>query len=266
MVKWSCCRLVGRKIPIVADDYADPEQGSGAVKITPAHDFNDFEVGRRNDLPAINMMDMHGCIDLTDEAFAEMIGRDSWQGLDRMEARKRVVQELDALGLVAEIEDNTHMVPFGDRSGQIIEPWLTDQWYVDAATLAKPAIAAVRDGRTKFVPQNWEKLILTGWKISSLGVFRASFGGGIVFLLGMGRMVKFLLLWMKRKRKLRPMLITARQLRYTAMRMFSILGFLPRFGRFQHWVGRKRPTYWHGIIKPMCLSPALTLFSSGLRG
>ena len=149
--------LVGRKIPIVADDYADPEQGSGAVKITPAHDFNDFEVGRRNDLPAINMMDMHGCIDLTDEAFAEMIGRDSWQGLDRMEARKRVVQELDALGLVAEIEDNTHMVPFGDRSGQIIEPWLTDQWYVDAATLAKPAIAAVRDGRTKFVPQNWEK-------------------------------------------------------------------------------------------------------------
>ncbi|MGB0342064.1 MAG: valine--tRNA ligase [Parvibaculales bacterium] len=149
--------LVGRKIPIVADEYADPEQGSGAVKITPAHDFNDFEVGRRNDLPAINMMDMHGCIDLSDPAFDDMIGRESWQGMDRMDARKRVVQELDALGLVAEIEDNTHMVPFGDRSGQIIEPWLTDQWYVDAATLAKPAIAAVRDGRTKFVPQNWEK-------------------------------------------------------------------------------------------------------------
>ena len=169
--------LVGRKIPIVADDYADPEQGSGAVKITPAHDFNDFEVGRRNDLRAINMMDMHGCIDLTDEAFAEMIGRDSWQGLDGMEARKRVVQELDALGLVAEIEDNTHMVPFGDRSGQIIEPWLTDQWYVDAPHLPNRPLPRCATGAPNSCRKIGKKLILTGWKISALVYFAPALVG-----------------------------------------------------------------------------------------
>ena len=149
--------IVGRKIPIVADDYADPEQGSGAVKITPAHDFNDFEVGKRCGLAALNMLDQRACIDLSDPAFEDMVGRDDWQGMDRFEARKKVVATLDALGLVNKIEDNTHMVPFGDRSDMVIEPWLTDQWYVDAATLAKPAREAVEDGRTKFVPANWDK-------------------------------------------------------------------------------------------------------------
>ena len=149
--------IVGRKIPIVADDYADPEQGSGAVKITPAHDFNDFEVGKRCDLAAVNMLDQRACIDLSDPAFEDMVGRDDWQGMDRFEARKKVVAALDALGLVDKIEDNTHTVPFGDRSDKVIEPWLTDQWYVDAATLAKPAREAVEDRRTKFVPANWDK-------------------------------------------------------------------------------------------------------------
>jgi valyl-tRNA synthetase len=149
--------IVGRKIPIVADDYADPEQGSGAVKITPAHDFNDFEVGKRCGLAAVNMLDQRACIDLSDPAFEDMVGRDDWQGMDRFEARKKVVATLDALGLVDKIEDNTHTVPFGDRSDMVIEPWLTDQWYVDAATLAKPAREAVEDGRTKFVPANWDK-------------------------------------------------------------------------------------------------------------
>jgi valyl-tRNA synthetase len=149
--------IVGREIPIVGDSYADPEQGSGAVKITPAHDFNDFEVGRRNDLPAINMLDMHGCIDLTDDAFDAMPEKGKWQGLDRFEARKKIVATMDDLGLLAKIDPHTHMVPYGDRSDQVIEPWLTDQWYVDAATLAKPAIAAVESGKTKFVPENWSK-------------------------------------------------------------------------------------------------------------
>ncbi|MFL2946502.1 MAG: valine--tRNA ligase [Parvibaculales bacterium] len=149
--------IVGRKIPIVADDYADPEQGSGAVKITPAHDFNDFEVGKRCDLAAVNMLDQRACIDLSDPAFEDMVGREDWQGMDRFEARKKVVAALDALGLVDKIEDNTHTVPFGDRSDKVIEPWLTDQWYVDAATLAKPAREAVEEGRTKFVPANWDK-------------------------------------------------------------------------------------------------------------
>ena len=149
--------IVGRKIPIVADSYADPEQGSGAVKITPAHDFNDFEVGRRCNLNSINILDKTACIELNEEDFFDMDSRDSWQGLERFEARKRVIDEITELGLLDKIEDNTHMVPFGDRSDVVIEPWLTDQWYVDAATLAKPAIEAVKSGRTKFVPANWEK-------------------------------------------------------------------------------------------------------------
>ncbi|MEC7551625.1 MAG: valine--tRNA ligase [Pseudomonadota bacterium] len=149
--------IVGRKIPIVADRYADPEQGSGAVKITPAHDFNDFEVGRRCNLNSINILDKTACIELNVDDFFDMESRDSWQGLERFEARKRVIDEITELGLLDKIEDNTHMVPFGDRSDVVIEPWLTDQWYVDAATLAKPAIEAVKSGQTKFVPANWEK-------------------------------------------------------------------------------------------------------------
>ena len=140
--------LVGRRIPIVADDYADPEQGSGAVKITPAHDFNDFEVGRRHGLPMVNVMDAEARIN--DDA------PEAYRGLDRYEARRRVVADLEALGLLDGIVDHRHVVPHGDRSGVAIEPWLTDQWYCDAATLAQPAIKAVEDGRTRFVPQQWE--------------------------------------------------------------------------------------------------------------
>ena len=141
--------LVGRRIPIVGDEYADPETGSGAVKITPAHDFNDFEVGRRNNLAAINIMDRDARITGDDVP-------EAYRGLDRYEARKKVVAELEALGLLEKIEPHTHMVPHGDRSGVAIEPWLTDQWYVDAATLAKPAIEAVETGKTVFVPKQWE--------------------------------------------------------------------------------------------------------------
>lgn len=141
--------LVGRKIPIVADSYADPEQGTGAVKITPAHDFNDFEVGRRHDLPMHNILDAHAC--LNDEVPA------AYRGLPRYEARERIVADLNTLGLLERVEEHVHMVPFGDRSGEVIEPWLTDQWYVDAATLARPAIEAVEQGKTVFVPRNWEK-------------------------------------------------------------------------------------------------------------
>ena len=149
--------IVGRLIPIVADEYADPEKGSGAVKITPAHDFNDFEVGKRCGLAAINMLDQYAAIDLSDEAFDAMNSKDEWHGLDRYEARKKIVTKLEGLGLVDKIEPDTHMVPYGDRSNQVIEPWLTDQWYVDAETMAKPAIEAVKSGATKFVPPNWDK-------------------------------------------------------------------------------------------------------------
>jgi valyl-tRNA synthetase len=141
--------LVGRVIPIVADEYSDPEKGTGAVKITPAHDFNDFEVGKRHDLEKINVLDAFGRINENAPA--------AYREMDRFAARLRVVAEFNALGLLEKIEPTTHTVPHGDRSGVVIEPWLTDQWYVDAETLAKPAIAAVESGKTTFVPKNWEK-------------------------------------------------------------------------------------------------------------
>jgi valyl-tRNA synthetase len=140
--------LVGRLIPIVADEYADPEMGSGAVKITPAHDFNDFEVGRRHGLDMINIFDRDAR--LTDAV------PEAYRGLDRFEARKRVLADLEAAGLIERVEDHVLMVPHHDRSGVVIEPWLTDQWYCNAAELAKPAIAAVESGRTQFVPRQWE--------------------------------------------------------------------------------------------------------------
>src|SRR5258708_4509908 len=140
--------LVGRLIPIVADEYADPEMGSGAVKITPAHDFNDFEVGRRHGLELINIFDRDAR--LTDAVPAP------YRGLDRFEARKRVLADLEAEGLIERVDDHVLMVPHHDRSGVVIEPWLTDQWYCNAAELAKPAIAAVESGQTHLVPRHWE--------------------------------------------------------------------------------------------------------------
>ncbi len=157
--------LVGRRIKVVGDDYADPEKGTGAVKITPAHDFNDFEVGKRHHLAKINVLDIEAQLDLDGNieflegvpASAELDETLAMHGLDRFDARKKIVTRLEAAGLLDKIEPNTHMVPHGDRSGAVIEPFLTDQWYVDAKEMAKPAIAAVRDGRTTFVPKNWDK-------------------------------------------------------------------------------------------------------------
>ncbi|HEY0571820.1 MAG TPA: valine--tRNA ligase [Enterovirga sp.] len=157
--------LVGRAIPIVGDDYADPEKGTGAVKITPAHDFNDFEVGKRHGLPQISVLDIEGKISLRDnEAFAagvpasaELEETMALHGVDRFKARKAIVERLEATGVLDKIEPHTHMVPHGDRSNVVIEPFLTDQWYVDAKTMAQPAIEAVRSDRTKFIPKNWEK-------------------------------------------------------------------------------------------------------------
>ncbi len=157
--------LVGRKIPIVADEYPDPEAGTGAVKMTPAHDFNDFDVGKRQGLPAINIMTeraeifiknnssfMEGIhpIPQLQETIADLDGK------DRFEARKIIVEKMENADLLDKIEKHNHQVPHGDRGGVPIEPFLTDQWYVDAENLAKPAIASVREGRTNFVPKSWE--------------------------------------------------------------------------------------------------------------
>ncbi|CAO4150649.1 valine--tRNA ligase [Methylorubrum extorquens] len=155
--------LVNRLIPIVADAYSDPEKGTGAVKITPAHDFNDFEVGRRNGCRPINVLDAEariqiaGNADFLDGAEPEDAAL-ALDGLDRFEARKRVVSLMEERGLLRLVEPNTHAVPHGDRSGVVIEPYLTDQWYVNVKPLAERALQAVRDGQTRFVPDNYEKI------------------------------------------------------------------------------------------------------------
>jgi valyl-tRNA synthetase len=140
--------LVGRKIPVIADDYVDREFGTGCVKITPAHDFNDNEMGARHDLPLINIF--------TAEAAVNDAAPEAYQGMDRTIARKQIVKDLDALGLLDEIKDHKLMVPRGDRSNAIIEPLLTDQWFVKIAPLAEPAIAAVENGDIQFVPKQYE--------------------------------------------------------------------------------------------------------------
>jgi valyl-tRNA synthetase len=141
--------FVERLIPIIADEYVDPAFGTGCVKITPGHDFNDYEMGKRHGLPLINILDASARLnDATPEPY---------RGLDRFDARKRIVADLEALGLVEKIEPHKLKVPRGDRSGAVLEPWLTDQWYVRIAPLAEPAIQAVEDGRIRFVPDNWSK-------------------------------------------------------------------------------------------------------------
>ena len=159
--------LVGRRIPIVGDDYCDPEFGTGCVKITPAHDFNDYEVGKRHNLPLINVLDKNAAILASAQVFhldgsvnAEFDARlpAQFAGLDRFEARKQIVAAFNALGLLEKIDDHALKVPKGDRSGVVIEPWLTDQWYVSTKPLAEKAIAAVEDGSIQFVPKQYENM------------------------------------------------------------------------------------------------------------
>jgi len=141
--------LAGRSIPIIADDYVDPEFGTGCVKITPAHDFNDYEVGLRHELPMISIFDLNAALNENAPA--------PYRGLDRFAARERVLADLEAGGFLVRITEHTSMIPRGDRSGVVVEPMLTDQWYVSAKTLAKPAIEVVEQGRVKFVPESWSK-------------------------------------------------------------------------------------------------------------
>ncbi|MBN8846972.1 MULTISPECIES: valine--tRNA ligase [unclassified Sphingomonas] len=148
--------ITGRLIPIIADEHADPELGSGAVKITPGHDFNDFEVGRRAGIEARDMLNMLDAKAQVTQV-ADGLIPDDLIGIDRFWARKQVVERLEAEGFLERVEDRVIQTPYGDRSGEVIEPWLTDQWYVDAATLAKPAIEAVTSGKTRIVPKTWEK-------------------------------------------------------------------------------------------------------------
>ncbi|XLX39454.1 valine--tRNA ligase [Ectopseudomonas mendocina] len=159
--------LLGRRIPIIADDYCDPEFGTGCVKITPAHDFNDYEVGKRHNLPLINIFDKNAAVLATAQVFNldgsvnEQIEANipaQFAGLDRFEARKQIVAAFEAAGLLEKIEDHALKVPKGDRSGTVIEPWLTDQWYVSTKPLAEKAIAVVESGEIQFVPKQYENM------------------------------------------------------------------------------------------------------------
>ena len=141
--------LTGRTIPVIADSHVDPEFGTGCVKITPAHDFNDYEMGQRHDLPLLNIF--------TVDAVINDNGPAAYRGMDRYDARRQIVKDLQSLDLIGKIEDHAHVVPRGDRSGAVIEPYLTDQWYVKIQPLAEPAIAAVETGAIRFVPDNWSK-------------------------------------------------------------------------------------------------------------
>jgi valyl-tRNA synthetase len=140
--------IVNREILIVADEYADPEKGTGAVKITPAHDFNDFQVGKRHNLEPINILNTNGTLNKNTPK--------AYQGLTILKARAKIIADMEELGLLDKIEDTIHAVPYGDRSDTVIEPFLTDQWFVDAKKLAGPAIESVKNGETKFVPKTWE--------------------------------------------------------------------------------------------------------------
>src|SRR4051794_14761359 len=171
--------LVGRRLRIVADPYSDPEKGTGAVKITPAHDFNDFEIGRRHGLEAIGVIDLEGRINENAPA--------PYRGLDRFEARKRVLADLEAQGVLVKTEPHLHTVPHGDRSGTPLEPLLTDQWYCDAKSLAQEAIKAVEDGRTASSPPSGRPPTSSGCATSSPGASRGSSGGATRYLPGTGR-------------------------------------------------------------------------------
>ena len=141
--------LTGRTIPVIADNHVDPEFGTGCVKITPAHDFNDYDMGQRHDLPLLNIFTIDAAINENGPA--------AYQRMDRYDARRQIVRDLQSLDLIDEIKDHTHVVPRGDRSGAVVEPYLTDQWYVKIQPLAEPAIAAVESGAIRFVPDNWSK-------------------------------------------------------------------------------------------------------------
>ena len=168
-----------RLIPIITDEYPDPDFGSGAVKITGAHDFNDYDVAKRNNIPLYRLMDEQARMRADGAPYAEESAKameiskgglqdasgidtinlvpEEYRGLDRYEARKQVIADVDAEGLMIKVEDKQIQQPFGDRSGVVIEPMLTDQWYVDAETLSREALAAVEDGRTRFVPGHVEE-------------------------------------------------------------------------------------------------------------
>ena len=237
--------LVGRLIPIIADEYPDPEKGSGAVKITPAHDFNDFEVGNGTGLAQVNVLTTEAKITFADETFAAQSDSDfaetkKLEGKSREEARKAIVARLEEQGLVEKIEPHMNAVPHGDRSNVVIEPFLTDQWYVNAKSWRSRRLPPCAKARPSSFRRIGKTPISTGWKTSSPGASRASSGGGTKFRRGMGRMEKCSSRPTKGKRKSKPTSITASRRQSSATRTCSTPGSPRRCGRSRRSAGRTR--------------------------
>ena len=247
--------LVGREIPIVADEYSDPEKGTGAVKITPAHDFNDFEVGKRHDFEKINVLDAFG--KLNDAAPA------AYRGLDRFEARKKVVADIDALGLLEKIEPTGHTVPHGDRSGAVLEPWLTDQWYVNAAEMAKPAIERSKRARRSSCRKTGKRRTSNGCVTFSRGASHASSGGVIRSRPGTDPTATISLPPLRPKPRRRRRSIIKKTFLSNATKTFSIRGSRRRCGRSRRSAGPTRRRNSTAITRRACSSPASTSSSSG---
>ena len=265
--------LIGRRIPIIADEYSDPEKGSGAVKITPAHDFNDFEVGKRHGLSMINVMSPDGKLLLDpNPEFTQNVEPSpelkatilEFNGVFRFAARKMIVHQLEAKGLMEKIEPYVHTVPHGDRSNAVIEPRLTDQWYVDAATLAKPAIEAVEARPHQFRAEELgdHLLPLDGEHPALVHLAPAVVGPSDP---GLVRSRRHDLRRRGRGGRARaePRSITARRLRWSATRTCSTPGSPPRCGRSRRSAGPTRRPSSPATTRPTCWSPASTSSSSG---
>ena len=267
--------LVGRRLPIVADEYSDPEKGTGAVKITPAHDFNDFAVGQRHGLPMPSILDRQARVALAEiddvltpvDGVADPAFVRALEGMDRNAARKAIVAELERLGLLEKTEPYTHQVPHGDRGGVPIEPLLTTQWYCNAEVLAKPAIEAVETGKTVFVPKQWENTFFAWMRdIQPWCISRQLWWGHRIPGLVRPRRRD-----LRRADRGRGQGGGAREIRPRrgADAGRGRAGHLVQFGRCgrsRRWAGRRRPRSWRAIIRATCWSPASTSSSSGSRG
>lgn len=231
--------LTDRVIPVIADEYVDREFGTGAVKVTPAHDPNDFEVGKRHDLPMPVILD--------ENAKIQSPAPEKYVGMDRFEARKVIVEDLERAGLLVKIEKHVHSVGYCHRSKVPIEPYLSTQWFLSMEPFAEPALKAVRDGRIRFVPRDGRKSIISGWRISGTGVSVVSSGGDTVFLHGTVQIAV-------RSRchvRIPPSAAIADRHTSLRMRMSWIPGFQVGCGHFPHLAGRKRPGRWNTIIRAM---------------
>ena len=270
--KFAILPLVGRRIPIIADEYSDPEKGSGAVKITPAHDFNDFAVGQRHKLPMPSILDAEARIKLSEIEFvaepeiADPEFTRTLDGVDRFVARKAIVAELQRLDLLEKTEPITHQVPHGDRSGVPLEPLLTWQWFCNAHVLAQPAIAAVEQGLTKFVPQQWENTFFAWMRNIQPWCISRQLWWGHRIPAWYGPDGHIFVEHSEAEADAAATVHYGEKVVLRRTRTCSTPGSPRRYGRSPRSAGRNAPRNWHVIIPATSWSPASTSSSSGSPG